>query len=92
MKVFVLIALLAPAVAGAQRLYASNEGGNSVTDIDLKTNTVIKTFPVGNRPRGIALSPDGKRAYVTLGRDDALAVINVDKDTVIERHSGEQRP
>src|SRR5262249_47671495 len=84
MKILVALTLLMPAVTQAQRLFVSNEGGNTVTDIDLKTNTVRKTFPVGNRPRGMALSLDGKRVYVTLGRDDALAVIDVEKDTVID--------
>jgi YVTN family beta-propeller protein len=47
-------------------LYVSNEGGRTVSVISLPTQRVIATIPVGYRPRGIHVSPDGKTVYVAL--------------------------
>jgi YVTN family beta-propeller protein len=33
--------------------------------IDTATNTVIATIPVGESPRGVAVTPDGSKVYVT---------------------------
>jgi len=50
--------------AGAGLVYVTNEDSNSVSVIaDL---SVIATIPVGKRPRGIKVSPDGSRVYVAL--------------------------
>mgnify|MGYP001370639168 CR=1 FL=1 len=55
-----------PLSAQAGRVYVSNEDGQSVTVIDTDRLEAIATIPVGKRPRGIELSPDGKRLYVAL--------------------------
>jgi putative membrane-bound dehydrogenase-like protein len=44
----------------------SNERSGDVTLIDGATNQAVGTIPVGKRPRGIAVSRDGKRLYVAL--------------------------
>jgi YVTN family beta-propeller protein len=49
--------------AAAQTAYISNERGNSVSVIDLASGAVTGTFDVGQRPRGILLSRDGKYLY-----------------------------
>ena len=38
---------------------------NTVSVIDTATNTVVATIPVGGNPFGVAITPDGTRAYVT---------------------------
>src|SRR5438552_15193776 len=50
----------------APRIYVSNEDGGDVAVVDAATETVVTTIPVGKRPRGLKLSPDGKRLYVAL--------------------------
>jgi YVTN family beta-propeller protein len=49
--------------------YVANGGNagnsNTVSVIDVATNTVVGSVPVGNGPFGVALTPDGKLAYVT---------------------------
>ena len=40
-------------------------GASDVAVIDTRTNTVVSTVPVANEPRAIAVSPDGRLAYVT---------------------------
>ena len=52
--------------ATAFHLYITNEEAGTVSIIDGATETVTDTIPVGKRPRGILLSPDGRNAYVTL--------------------------
>jgi YVTN family beta-propeller protein len=82
-----LVLVLALGVPGTaargQLLLATNEGSNSVSVIE--GNKVVATIPVGNRPRGLAISRDGKRAYVALGRDDAVAAIDIATRRVIDR-------
>jgi YVTN family beta-propeller protein len=64
---FVACALLAPLAApAASRAYVSNEDGHTVTVIDTEKLEVIGTVPVGKRPRGMKLSPDGAQLYVAV--------------------------
>jgi YVTN family beta-propeller protein len=46
--------------AAAETIFVSNEKDNSVTILDGATLEVIKTVPVGQRPRGITLSIDNQ--------------------------------
>jgi YVTN family beta-propeller protein len=66
-------------VVAAPIAYASNEGSGTVSMIDTATDKVTATFSVGGKPRGIALSPDGKRLY--LSDQTANAVLTVDAAT-----------
>jgi YVTN family beta-propeller protein len=45
--------------------YVTNAGANTVSVIDTATNTVVATVPVGVNPTGVAITPDGTRAYVS---------------------------
>lgn len=59
--------------------FASN---NNVVVVNTATNTTVDTIPVGNNPKGIAVSPDGSRVYVTTVDNGKLAVINTVTNTV----------
>ena len=61
-------ALVASAPLFAARVYVTNERAGTLTVIDSNTDTVIATARIGNRPRGISLSPDGKRVYIAVSR------------------------
>ena len=52
--------------AAAERLYVSNERSGDITVIDPNAQRVLQTFPVGKRPRGIHLAPDGRTLYVAV--------------------------
>lgn len=52
--------------AGSGRAYVSNEDGQTVSVLDLASNTNIATVEVGKRPRGMKLSPDGSRLFVAV--------------------------
>lgn len=70
--------------------YVANELSNDVSVIDTAANKVVATVPVGNGPLGIAITPDGKRAYVANllgpGSDDgsfAVSVIDTTSNEVL---------
>jgi YVTN family beta-propeller protein len=46
-------------------VYVTCYGGDTVSVIGTRVNTVLSTIPVSNEPRSIAVSPDGRFAYVT---------------------------
>jgi YVTN family beta-propeller protein len=71
--------------AAANRVFVSNEKGNDVTVLDSDTLEVIGTYPVGARPRGITISPDGKELYVCTSDDDLVRVF--DPATMKELHT-----
>src|SRR5215469_13035436 len=53
-------------VAHAERAYISNEDDGTVSVIDAARSVAIATVAVGKRPRGLALSADGKLLYVAV--------------------------
>ena len=52
-----------------ERIYVTNSDDNTVSVIDITTNTVIDTIPIGIEPFDIAYSPYNQRMYVTNGGD-----------------------
>ncbi|MGY4307037.1 PQQ-dependent catabolism-associated beta-propeller protein [Bradyrhizobium sp. USDA 4369] len=70
--------------ASAYVAFVSNEKGNTVSVIDTDTWTVTKTIKVGQRPRGIAFTRDGKFVMVAVGDDDTIQVIDAKKMEVVD--------
>ena len=56
----------APDRAPAYQIMVTNERSGDVTIIDGGDFKVVATIPVGKRPRGIHVSPDGSTVYVAL--------------------------
>jgi YVTN family beta-propeller protein len=50
----------------SERVYVSDENGGVVVVIDAAKDEVIGRIPVGKRPRGIRVSPDGAQVLVAL--------------------------
>src|SRR5687767_3689425 len=69
--------------AWANLVYVSNEKDNTVTVVDSKTMEVVKTINVGQRPRGITISPDGKIIYVCASDDDTVEMIDTATNEVV---------
>src|SRR4051812_28697187 len=46
------------------KLFVSNESGGDLSVIDVGTQQLVATVPVGKRPRGLRLAPDGSVLYV----------------------------
>src|SRR5882724_4856955 len=78
--------------ASKPKAYITNEKSNDISVIDTATYKVAATVPVGERPRGIRLSPDGKRLYVALGDEDRIAVVDTTSLQVIEKISSGSDP
>ena len=78
-----------PAAQGP-RLFVSNEIDGTVSVIDTAIRQLIYTVPVGKRPRGIRVSPDGRTVYVALS-GSPIGGPNVDESKLPppdRRHDG----
>jgi YVTN family beta-propeller protein len=80
--VLLVLALTAP-VALAGRAFVANLGAHAVTPLDLITNQVGPPIPVGGNPDSIAISPDGRIAYVSNELDGTVSVIETATDRVV---------
>ena len=73
-----LAGLILPAgVLAAPFAYVPNEKSASVSVIDTATDTLVRTLPGGQRPRGIAT--DGKYLYISEAPSSSLVVVDIDK-------------
>jgi YVTN family beta-propeller protein len=59
-----------------------DRGSKTISVIDTVTTTVSTTIPVGGDPGAVAVSADGRRAYVTNGGAQHVTVINTEANTV----------
>jgi YVTN family beta-propeller protein len=83
-----MILTLAPAAPAATAATAPvtayvtdfNSAG-PVTPIDVATNTAGSPIPVGNKPLGVAFSPDGSTVYVTNFSSNTITPINTATNT-----------
>lgn len=71
-------------------LYVVNNQGASVTIIDTRIATAVRTVPVGVLPQYVAVSPDGATTYVShtsqlAGINGSVTVIDNRTDTVVGR-------
>jgi YVTN family beta-propeller protein len=54
-----------------------------VNDLSAASDYVVTRIPVGHNPRGVLLSPDGRRLYVANRLDDNIAVIDTTSYKVV---------
>src|SRR5882724_10887499 len=66
-------AVVTRAESPAYFVFVSNERSGDVTVIDGSSDAVVATIPVGKRPRGIHVAPDGTRVFVTLSGSPRMA-------------------
>src|SRR5512138_138568 len=71
----------APSSDAAYRIYVTNERSGDLSVIDGSTYEVIATVPLGKRPRGIQVSPDGTQLFVALS-GSPIAGPGVDESTL----------
>src|SRR5258705_11104503 len=70
----------AAATGGGSSALCPTAGSNWVAVITPATKTVVTATPVGVPPLGVAISPDGKTAYVT-NQGGNVSVINTATNT-----------
>ncbi|MDR1486161.1 MAG: c-type cytochrome [Planctomycetaceae bacterium] len=51
----------------AAKIYIANHDGSEISILDVRTDKVVGTIPLGKKPNGIILSADGKTLYATSG-------------------------
>src|SRR4051812_9777704 len=62
----ICVTLFAGRADAAPTLYVSCEDTGEIAVIDPAAGRAVASWPVGKRPRGLVLSPDGTRLYVAL--------------------------
>ncbi|WP_307680246.1 beta-N-acetylglucosaminidase domain-containing protein [Streptomyces sp. V4I2] len=62
--------------ADGRTAYAANQGSNTVSVIDVATDTVTATVAVGRVPAGLALTPDGGTLWVANYTDGTVQPID----------------
>jgi YVTN family beta-propeller protein len=72
----------AVAVGTDGRLWVTAQSGNRVSVVNAATGVIERQINVGRGPHGIAISPDGSRAYVTNTFDGTVSVISTTTGTV----------
>src|SRR5918994_7926646 len=76
--VAVTLTMLACGHAQALTIFVSNEKGNSISIVDGESLELVKQVAVGERPRGIALSPDAKSLYICASDDDTIQIMDTE--------------
>lgn len=69
------------------QLWVVNSASNDVSVIDISSPTRprrVANIPVGDNPRGVVLSPDGRTAYLNNTLAGAVSVVNADTYAVTE--------
>ena len=74
------------------RIYSASEETELLSTLDAASGSVLSTVPTGEEPEGVAVSADGKTAYVTVEGDDTVAVIDTAKGAIIKKIKVGDRP
>src|ERR1022692_3995072 len=83
MKKIILLAIIFSSNLGfAQTAYVSNSA-NTVSVVNVATNSLITTIDVGSGPESVSLSADRTRFYVANRGSNLVSVINTATNTVI---------
>ncbi|MFA5950895.1 MAG: PQQ-dependent catabolism-associated beta-propeller protein [Hyphomicrobium sp.] len=82
----VTLALMSVEAQATELAFVSNEKDNTISVLDTGSLKVVKTIPVGKRPRGMVLTPDGKKLIVCAGDDNRLDVIDTTTLEIIKSY------
>lgn len=69
-----LFSVLCSSVVDASKAYITNEKDNTLSVIDISKRKVVKTVDIGQRPRGITMTKDGKLVLICTSDDDRVEV------------------
>ena len=70
-----MLVLLPLASNAKDRVFVTNERSNNISVINAETLIVEDIIDVGDRPRGIGLSPDSSQLYVAVSEENKIVVI-----------------
>ena len=81
------------AFANLNYAYIGNLNDNSVSVLDVTTNTIIgSAIPVGTFPWRVQINPDGRFVYVSNRDDNTISVIRTSDNTVTDTITVGSRP
>lgn len=63
-------------------MYVTSRDGGSVTEVDMKTFSVLRKFNIGGRPHGIVISGDQQTLYVADNWDGQVKKVDIASGTV----------
>lgn len=66
-------------------VYLTNSVNDSVMAVDATSRALVGSVPVGDRPRGLALSPDGARLFVANEDSGSVSVVRTNGLTELQR-------
>ncbi|MDR2706621.1 MAG: hypothetical protein LBC02_12650 [Planctomycetaceae bacterium] len=68
------------------KIFLIHYDAGEIAVIDTEKNEVVQTFPVGNEPTGIVLSPDEKTIYITHGGyRGQLSALDAESGKILQR-------
>jgi YVTN family beta-propeller protein len=68
-----------------QTLYAANSmGANEITAVDIASNTILWTLPVGLTPSEVVVTRNEKTAYVSVRGENKLKVIDLERRQIVD--------
>ena len=95
-RTMALASLVVLSIAGAagakQKLYVLSSAGDAVNVIDVATDRIVKSIPVGSHPHGIASPASQDVLWVTAEADNQLVLVDTRKDEVLARYPIGKRP
>ena len=76
--IFVVTVLLSQSLqaTSTNRIFVTNERSNSISVINGDSLEVEASIDIGERPRGIGLSPDRSELYVAVSEENLIAVVD----------------
>jgi YVTN family beta-propeller protein len=80
-----LVATIPPLVPPQSALYCTGAASQDVVGVDRGSRFVTGVMPVEGTPRGIAVDPAARRAYVALSREDRIEVLDLAAGTPMGR-------
>jgi YVTN family beta-propeller protein len=84
LALFLISTTLVAASHASPFAYISNYDNNSVSVINMASDTVVTTVNVGTGPYGLAVNPAGTRVYVANLEGDNVSVIDTATNTVVD--------
>ncbi|MBI4905565.1 MAG: beta-propeller fold lactonase family protein [Acidobacteria bacterium] len=71
--------------AARGKLYIANSGLNRVEVFDTVSNTLLGPIKVGQLPRSLAMTPDGRWLYVANTGGESVSIIDLEQGRVVDR-------
>jgi DNA-binding beta-propeller fold protein YncE len=71
-----------------KRIYTANIGNGTVSELDIASRSLMRSFPVATRTEGIGVAPDGSTAWVGSNDGKTITVVDIASGTFVTRFDG----